>query len=163
MTWPWWELKMYVCMCVCVRACVCMQMIQLSHWSLWLMHSRHSDSRNVHGKGLAMCICWDCCSPLRSGGVQSSNGSEHGQSYFKFIQQNVLNPKYAPLWDNHFEDKWGRNHHYFKSSRLDKDFLNAREWMRELCVCPISYIFMSFVTQQICYESCWLQYRSYCV
>lgn len=39
----------YVCvLCACLHAYIRILWIQLFHWSLWLMHTRHSDSRKVH-------------------------------------------------------------------------------------------------------------------
>lgn len=57
--WSLWEFFLSpVSGCVCARKsvsqCACLHAyiralwIQLFHWSLWLMHTRHSDSRKVH-------------------------------------------------------------------------------------------------------------------
>ena len=64
--------SVWLCVCVCVPdrmhlpACTRILWIQLSHWSLWLMHTRHSDSRKVHWNRLCLspqllCVCASVC------------------------------------------------------------------------------------------------------
>lgn len=61
----WVSECMCACLCACLHAYTRMHthaVIQLSHWSLWLMHTRHSDSRKVHWNRLCLsphhfCVC----------------------------------------------------------------------------------------------------------